>query len=302
MIDYTTLRKYDTVFSRWWEFSTINNIDPYAYNLAGILSLIKTIFDKDGSYSTINIHRAALSLFMIIPEEDKNIFKKFYKGLYNLKPPMPKYKYTWDPAPVLDYLQTLFPLEGLSLEKLTYELVMLVALTSAHRLQTLSLIKIENIKIGQNVIEVRIPDMIKTSKRNKEQPILCFPFIRKKLELCVASVICHYLEVTTTLRELSEMRLFLTIKKPHKAASTQTLSRWLKNILSLCKIDTKIFKGYSCRHAATSAAARGGLNIGIIRETAGWTKNSEMFRRFYNRPLARDYTTFATSILAPSNS
>ncbi|KAJ8912391.1 hypothetical protein NQ315_013457 [Exocentrus adspersus] len=128
-----TLRKYDAVFSRWWEFSTINYTHPYAYNLAGILSFIKTIFGKDCSYSTINIHIAALSLFMIIPEEDKNIFEKFYKGLYNLKPPMPKYKYTWDPAPVPDYLQTLIPLEGLSLEKLTYKLVMLVALTSAHR-------------------------------------------------------------------------------------------------------------------------------------------------------------------------
>nr|CAH7747346.1 unnamed protein product [Callosobruchus chinensis] len=219
-------------------------------------------FNQDFSYSSINTHRSALSLIIDFPEKDKHIASRYFKGIYNLKPPTPKYSFTWDPCLVLVYLEKLYPLEKLSLEKLSHKLVMLMALTSAHRLQTFSLIKIQNISVKSKQVEIRIPDKIKTSGKSKSQPILHFPFFIEKPQLCVASTICHYLEVTKTLRPPSENRLILTIKKPHRAASSQYLSRWLKNILTTCGIDTNIFKTYSTRHAATSAAARAGLNSG----------------------------------------
>lgn len=218
-----------------------------------------------------------------------------------MKPPMAKYSSTWDPYPVLSYLEGQFPLESLSLEQLTQKLVSLLALTSAHRIQTISLIKIENITINSTNVEIKIPDRIKTSGRDKNQPCLIFPFFKEKPQLCVASLITYYIGKTKLLRPANENRLFITFKKPHRAASTQTLSRWIKNVLGLSGIDSNIFKGYSTRHAATSAAARAGLNVDAIRKTAGWTKNSEIFNRFYNRPLASDPTEFAKTILSIKN-
>nr|CAH7748227.1 unnamed protein product [Callosobruchus chinensis] len=96
-------------------------------------------------------------------------------------------------------------------------LAMLMALTSAHRLQSFSLIKIQNILVKSKPVEIRIPDKMKTSGKSKSQPILHFPFFIEKPQLCVSSTICHYLEVTKTLRS-SENTLILTIKKPHRAA------------------------------------------------------------------------------------
>nr|CAH7758415.1 unnamed protein product [Callosobruchus chinensis] len=226
-----TMKEYNVVLRRWWEFCMKNAIKPLEYNLS----------------------------------------------------------------------EKLYPLEELSLEKLSHKLVMLMALTSAHRLQTFSLIKIQNISVKSKQVEIRIPDKIKTSGKSKSQPISHFPFFIEKPQLCVASTICHYLEVTKTLRSPSENRLILTIKKSHRAASSQSLSRWLKNILTTCGIDTNIFKGHSPGHAATSAAARAGLNIEIIRETAGWTKNSEVFNKFYHKPLAKDDSTFAKAVLSYQN-
>ncbi|VEN45268.1 unnamed protein product, partial [Callosobruchus maculatus] len=290
-----TMKQYNTVFTRWWEFCIKSTIDPFEYKLSGIISFIESMLDKDFSFSSINTHRSALSLVIDISEKDKHIVSRYFKGIYNLKTPTPKYSFTWNPSLVLVYLEK--GREGLSLEKLSYKLVMLMALTSAHRLQMISLIKIQNILVTDDQVEIRIPDRIKTSGKNRCQPILLFPFFIEKPELCVASTICHYLKIMKVLRSPLEDRLVLTIKKPHRTASSQSLSRWLKNILTTCGIDTYIFKGYSTRYAATSAAARAGLNIEIIRETAGWTKKSEVFNKFYHKPLARDDSTFAKAVL-----
>nr|CAI5822596.1 unnamed protein product [Callosobruchus analis] len=136
-----TMKQYNTVFTRWWEFCIKNTIEPFEYNLSGIISFIKSILDKDFSFSSINTHRSALSLVIDIPEKDKSIVSRYFKSIYNLKTPTPKYSFTWDPSLVLVYLEKLYPIEQLSLEKLSHKLVMLMALTSAHRLQTISLIK-----------------------------------------------------------------------------------------------------------------------------------------------------------------
>lgn len=53
-------------------------------------------------------------------------------------------------------------------------------------------------------------------------------------------------------------------------------------------IDVSTFPGHSMRHASTSAAARRRVNIESIRKAAGWSKNSDAFANFYNRPLLEE--------------
>nr|CAI5842816.1 unnamed protein product [Callosobruchus analis] len=71
-----------------------------------------------------------------------------------MRPPTPRYESTWSPDSLLEYLSRLYPLQDLDLEFLTYKLVTLLALTSASRVQTLSLIKIENITILQDKLKL----------------------------------------------------------------------------------------------------------------------------------------------------
>ena len=60
------------------------------------------------------------------------------KGVFNLRPSEPRYKYVWDVKVVVD-LKTLMPLTESSLKMLTLKLTMLLVLLSGQRLQTLSL-------------------------------------------------------------------------------------------------------------------------------------------------------------------
>lgn len=90
--------------------------------------------------------------------------------------------------------------------------------------------------------------------------------------------------------------LFITHKKPHQKATAQTISRWIKNTLSLAGISTNNFKAHSTRHASTSAALRRGVSVEMVKKITCWSNGSLTFFKFYNRPLYND-DHFAESIL-----
>jgi hypothetical protein len=71
----------------------------------------------------------------------------------------------------------------------------------------------------------------------------------------------------------------------------------LKKVLKESGIDTNQFKGHSTRHASTSAAFRAGLNIESIRNAAGWSRNSNVFAKFYNKPILNS-VNFAETLFA----
>ena len=68
--------------------------------------------------------------------------------------------------------------------------------------------------------------------------------------------------------------LFIYTKSPYKEASTQTISRWIKTVLSKSGLDTSIFSAHLIRHAAASSVFAKGLDLALIRKTAGWSERS----------------------------
>lgn len=237
------------------------------------------------SYSTLNVYRAAISLIMNnrlgeIPE-----ISRFFKGVANEKPQKAKYSETWDPDKVLTFISDWFPNDTLTLERLTKKLVTLLALITAQRVQTLSKIQLDNIHQSENEIKIKITDKIKTSSRLREQPLLKIPFFTDRVSICPAKTLLDYIQKTASLRSENENNLLITYKRPYHTATTQSISRWIKDVLCESGIDTTIFTAHSTRHASTSAAARTGINIETIRKAAGWSKNSSVFAQFYNRPL-----------------
>ena len=91
----------------------------------------------------------------------------------------------------------------------------------------------------------------------------------------------EYIKRTEPLRE-NNTKLFISFVKPHNSVSKDTLSRWLKNLLSLSGIDTSIFVAYSVRSAACSAAHRNKVPINVILSSAGWSQDNT-FKRFYKK-------------------
>ncbi|XP_077256292.1 uncharacterized protein LOC143894093 isoform X1 [Temnothorax americanus] len=291
----STLRQYNSGLKNWWNFCKKFRLDPFQAGIEAVLQYLSQRFDNGASYGTLNTERSAISLISLDDSSNNPIMTRFFKGVFKLRPTKAKYDSIWDIEVVLRWAEELEPLETLDLKQLTYKLVILMALATAHRVQTLALIKINNISISQEGVQITITEAIKTSKVGVDQPKFFLPFFKERSKACVARAIIRYLAATKDLRK-SEKNLFITINKPHQAANSQSVSRWIKECLRQAGIDTR-FTAHSTRHAATSAADRKGIDINIIRKTASWSGQSEVFARFYKRPISSDRGVFASTVL-----
>lgn len=122
------------------------------------------------------------------------------KGIFKLLPNRPRYTHIWDVSMVLQYLDSWYPSEDLEFTRLTNKMVTLLTLYTAHRAQTLASIKIENILLKPEWIEIQVPDRIKTSDSGRYQPLLILSKFTDNPSLYVASALTRYLRVTKTLR------------------------------------------------------------------------------------------------------
>ena len=74
------------------------------------------------------------------------IISRFMKGIFKINPPTPRYKTTWDPHIVLNYLSSLGTGDKLTLKLLSMKLLMLTSLVSAQRGQSLHMLDIRFMK------------------------------------------------------------------------------------------------------------------------------------------------------------
>lgn len=265
--------------------------------MSEIINFLTDCYQNGAKYGTINSHKSALNLIFPKMLDDDHNMKRFMKGIFRLRPPAPRYNMTWDPSVVLGHLSQKWPNDQLSLEMLSKKTLTLLALVTAHRVQTFSLIKIDNIKIQSSDILITIPDLIKTSRVNSLQPILKLPFFNEKPEICPARSLAEYINKTQSLRN-NNNNLFISYRKPYSKVTSQTLSNWIKGTLQSSGVDTSVFSAHSTRHSSTSSASRLGVNLDVIRKTAGWSESSRVFAKFYNRELIDDCNQFANVILS----
>lgn len=295
-----TRKQYEYCISQWLLFCESQDKDPFSDSVPAVISFLTHKFNEGLSYSSLNSIRSAISLILGPQLATDERMTRFFRGIYRLRPKKPKYEDVWNPDTVLNYLSNLFPNESLSVELLTKKLVTLLALVTAHRVQTLSLICLDNININDDNINIRIPARIKTSGPNRSHPNLILPFFKENINICPATTLVSYLAVTKDLRQNCKT-LLLTTRKPLHAASSATIGRWIKQTLCDSGVDVSKFSAHSTRHASTSKASEAGVSIEIIRRTAGWTNNSSTFARFYKRPIVANVNTFAEAVCSINN-
>lgn len=164
--------------------------------MPNVLEFLTLQFKNGASYSTLNAYRSAIGQ-IAGPDLGQDLrLKRFFKGvLVFIRQPLPRYENTWDLGIVINYVRTLEN-DIITLEILTQKLVSLMALATGQRIQTLSLIDIDNIIVQTSKIEIKIPNRIKTSAINKSQPFLVLSLFNSDPNVCVARTLVKYLEIT----------------------------------------------------------------------------------------------------------
>lgn len=271
-----TIKQYSKPLSNWWSFCQSSAVCPFSPDPRQVLSFLNQELNTSRSYASINTTRSAVSLISNNEIGSHPLIKRFCRGVGILRPPKPRYEYIWDPAPVISKLGLLYPHESLSLEKVTKKLVLLLALATGQRTQTLAALKLSQISLSDKII-IRVPDRLKTSAPGRPQPFFSFSPFEGHENLCIYSLMKHYLHITKDIRSPPHDSLFLSFVSPHKAVGSQTISRWLKLSLEECGVRSDLFTAHSTRHASTSRAAQKGVSLDLIKRAAGWSGQSRVF-------------------------
>lgn len=250
-----------------------------------MLEFLTEQFHLGIGYSAISTVRSALSTFISLegyPAGSHPLIRRFLRGVFNLRPALPKYETTWDTSLVLKYLKKLSPVKRLSLKFLTFKLVMLFALLTGQRSQTLHKLLIKDMILTKNSVKFKVSSLLKHTRPGKHLDLIIIKAFAPDRRLCPITVLLEYLRRTKELRVHD--KLFVSTVKPHGAVTSSTIARWIKLVILYSGIDPKTFSAHSTRGAASTKAALANVPLSTIMKTAGWSRK-DTFTVYYNKPI-----------------
>ena len=252
-------------------------------------------------YSTINTHRSSISAFHD-PIEGFSVGKhpkvcNLMTGVFNKRPPKPKYCFVWDVETVLKYLKCLPPNDLLSKKMLTLKLTMLLALTSASRCLEIRNLDINYLTKYESKYCFNISKPTKTSKPGKPLPILEFERFESEPNICVVEALEAYIKLSKPWKEETQKtQLLLSYIKPHSPVKACTLSNWICEVPKYAGVDIKTFKYHSVRSASTSKAQCLGVSTKKNLKRGRWSSKSP-WQKFYNKEIVSQGKSNFESIL-----
>ena len=274
---------------------TINALSPSVNDL---LLFLTELHQGGLQYSGVNTARSAVSTLTGLIGTNylgsHVLVKRFMRGIFITKPVFPRNKVTWDASQVLNFLKRLSPVNTLTLLQLSKKLVTLLALLKSQRKQTLHVLDTRNMTLTSASVKFRVGDLLKQSRPGNHLTEIAVAAYAPDRRLCLVTVLKEYLDRTRVFRG-DTTALFITTQEPYKAASKDTLSRWIKDTLIAAGVDMTIFTPHSTRAAAASAANRSKVPIHIILQTAGWSSQNT-FTKYYSKEV-KDTTTFSKTLL-----
>ncbi|MPC69771.1 hypothetical protein E2C01_064002 [Portunus trituberculatus] len=117
--------------------------------------------------------------------------------------------------------------------------------------------------------------------------------------LCVCETLKVYIERTAQFRtgvDQMDGPLFLSIVRPHKPVTRDTIARWVRIMLHRSGVDTRMYSAGSVRQAAALRAKAMAVPIAHILAKAGWSSEAT-FARHYNKEVLGDIDTFQDGVL-----
>ncbi|XP_021365911.1 uncharacterized protein LOC110458506 [Mizuhopecten yessoensis] len=294
----STQKQYGVHIRRWLSFCEQGTVDPLQPSVTDLLEFLSNMFHKGLGYSSVNTAKSCIKSFFELTGNtsliENVLIKRFMKGIFHARPALPRYSTTWSVSLVLQYIQTLSPVHTISLRFLSLKLVMLLALLTGQRCQTLHLIDIRNITVTESQVTIVIGDLLKQSKPGRHLPPIVLCAFPTDSSLCVVTVLKEYLERTKVLRK-EEPQLFISTISPFNKVSKQTIANWIKLVLKKSGIDTSVYKPHSTRSASMTAAKAAHVPISTILQTAGWSKECT-FRKFYCIPSSHIQSTVTENV------
>lgn len=211
-------------------FCNRRKINIFCTNVNNVLAFLAELFENNIGYLAINTAKSAISNVVILTDSEhvsvgnQPLIKRFMKGVFNQKPSLPRYKSVWDVSEVFKWFQK-NDIDDINLKLLTLKTVLLLALLSGQRVQTLQALSINRIKLYDSSVEFHIETLLKLSKPGRHLSVINLSSYQDR-QLCVVTHLHKYISATRYQRK-SEI-LLISYQKPHGPVTTDSIARWLK--------------------------------------------------------------------------
>ena len=151
--------------------------DPFSASVADVVDFLTSEFQSGKQYSSINSYRAAISNIHEgidgQPVGKHPIVCRLLQGMFNSRPPTPRYSAVWNVDQVLNHLSKLGENNGLALKALSIKTAMLLAVANADRASDLHLLDISYMRFTPSGVHFTIAALSKTRRSGppRESPI-----------------------------------------------------------------------------------------------------------------------------------
>ena len=133
------------------------------------------------------------------------------------------------------------------------KLTVLLLILSEQRKPLLA-IDIDNVKIYEDRLIILPISSLKHTKPSRPPQAIVYHKFNGNPKFCVVGCAKLYIEIRKELVPPEIKQFLVTYGEPHKAASDDTISRWIKNTISSVGIDIDVFKTQPTRSASSSKA------------------------------------------------
>ena len=197
---------------------------PISASVPEVLAFLASLVIQGNlEYRTIAVYRSAISQAHDPVGSTQlgslPVVARFMKGVFKIKPPKPRYCSTWNVKTALSFLESLEPLEELTLKHLCYKTVFfLLALTSAARAHELSALDLTYSLRKEGSWEFSLPTHVKNSRPGHPARKFLFLAFPENPKICVIRCLTTYVERTKGLRKSTQ--LLVSFISLHKAISS----------------------------------------------------------------------------------
>ena len=292
---------YQSSWQRWNRWCAGRGIDPFSCHVREFLDFLADLYEEGLEHRTVNSIRSAVSMTHChvegVPIGQHPLVIRLLKGVYNSRPPRPRYSATWDVDSVIQYLASLEEDNVLSLRTLSQKIALLMSLVEASRTSELQALDLRFRVFKPEGVIFRLPSLTKKRITGAPPKELFFASFPSNPKICPVSCLRSYEKRTVQFRQMDQsvaQPLFISYIKPHKPVTSQRIAHWIKDLLGQAGVDTSVFKAHSVRGAAATAALNKGVTLADILQAADWSSDTT-FRRFYYRPTSS--TSFGRGIL-----
>ena len=292
-----TEQQYSGAWRQWVSWCNKRKSNPLSASIGTVSQFLTSLYASGLSYSTVNTYRSAISMTHLpidgVPVGSHYLIKRLMKGIFNKRPPVPRYVISWPVEKVLRYLKIMPGYDQISLKLLTWKTAILIALVSADRGDAIAALSTEYMIKDSEGYHFLVSKPTKCTRPGRGIKQIDLPKFIKDRRICVVYCLDKYLRATKKLRV--DKQLFISYVKPHRSVTRTSIARWIKLIMQKSGIDVSIFQPHSTRSASTSTAFQQGVSVPDILKKADWS-NASVFHRFYNRPKV--HADFAQAILS----